>query len=88
MAGDNVIVVYDLNQNDTLSLNVTAVPQSVYVPGTQLISNITTNGIRIDTFEITHCTNIDPDIEWEVVYEQFMGEGGGIIDKKDSITGM
>lgn len=72
VAGDNVIVVYDLNQNDTLCLNVTAVPPSVYVPGTQLISNITTNGIRIDTFEITHCINIDPDVEWELVCNQFM----------------
>ncbi len=67
-----VIVVYDVaGDNDTLSLNVTAVQPSVYVEGTTLVSNITQNGIRIDIFAITHCTNVDRLVEWEAVCKQF-----------------
>lgn len=67
---DQVIVTYG-QPNDTLSLNLTAIIPSVSVPGTTLVGNITEHGIRLDIFAITHCTNIDPQIEWEIVCAQF-----------------
>lgn len=67
-----VIVVYDVaGGNDTLSLNLTAIQPSVVVEGTTLISNITTNNLRIDTFAITHCSNVDQLVEWDAVCKQF-----------------
>lgn len=82
--GAQVIVVYDLSNNDTLSLDVDAVPASVQVEGTRLVSNITQNSIRIDVFEIVHCSNIDAGVEWQAVCQQFEQDDSVISCELDS----